>query len=288
MPCRIPLWLVALAILVQASAEADESSEIAGAERRTKVRARVSAATVETQEESTTAVPDTVELPPNWRPGSVIEPPPIPPVHVLQEGTGICESCVHGHGRACRNGCRPSSMMSSHWHQVTKPHLQRSHWGYCDLFCERPFGTLVRAHMNTQVLNGLADQMFLYAYDFFDESEGNAAHLKPRGDYQLEKVAHLLKFNLGPIIIEQTAGNPELDEQRRQHVLEQLERLNVPFVPEQVVIGRAPRPMLSGVEALMIQGNNENLINSRGGSGGTGSSGSSTILAVPVTGGSGR
>ena len=62
-----------------------------------------------------------------------------------------------------------------------KANLQYKYWGYPELFCERPHGSFLRAHLDAQIAAGIAGQMILYRYDFFDIDQPQANALKPAG-----------------------------------------------------------------------------------------------------------
>src|SRR4029453_18853358 len=49
------------------------------------------------------------------------------------------------------------------WQYHNRP-WQESHWGYANLFYERPFGSYLRSAVGAQVQNGLSAQMALYHF----------------------------------------------------------------------------------------------------------------------------
>ncbi|MHB0960826.1 MAG: hypothetical protein ACYC0X_33085 [Pirellulaceae bacterium] len=220
---------------------------------------------------------------------SAYDPPPVPPAELVSHATTASRTQEHSAdsmpmwtestpdaacaqcGGACRNsnhashGCPPSrwnviGRMGYCWKTRTKPCLQASHWGYPEEFCERPFGSYVRANLCAQVANGLQDQLILYRYDFFDESLADGYQLKPRGLYELAKIIALvqekplLRDGFNAICVEET-GNSQLDEARRQYVLQQLALMHFPLPSEQVIIGRPAAPGISGEESLMVYAN---------------------------------
>jgi hypothetical protein len=148
-----------------------------------------------------------------------------------------------------------------YWNTVAKPKLQYSHWGYCDQFCERPFGVAVTGHFQRQVINGLGQQMMLYEYDFLDV---DADELNSRGRYQLEKIAQRYQHGIGPIQIASSEDNPRLDVARRQAVARELHRLGMTVGPDQVFTRRQPRTTINPHETLLILRNREQGVMTRG------------------------
>jgi len=173
-----------------------------------------------------------------------------------------CEACrphyVFPH-RACGGSLffRPDG----HWNTVAKPKLQDSHWGYCDQFCERPFGVAVTGHFQRQIINGLGQQMLLYEYDFQDTT---LETLSLRGRYQLEKIAQRSQQGLGPIVIASAGINEQLDMARRQSVELELRKLGIHVAEGQVVVRRQPRSTVNAYESQLIQRNREQGVQLRG------------------------
>jgi hypothetical protein len=95
--------------------------------------------------------------------------------------------------------------------------------------------------------------------------------LNPRGKEQLAKIAALLPANFFPVLIERTADGPELDEARRQVVLDELLRGPFPVPMERVVLGDPLGKGLRGVEAELIHQNLLLQTQTRGTLGGLGS-----------------
>jgi hypothetical protein len=140
------------------------------------------------------------------------------------------------------------------WITHTKPHLQATHWGYPEYFEERPYGSYVLQAEQMQIFNGLRDQQVLYNYDFVV----GTAELKPRGEYELQKIIRRMQTVPCAIIVQTTDvnnPNPELDEARRQAVLEVLRKSGVPATDDLVVTDRPPVPGLQGSEGIMVYGN---------------------------------
>lgn len=184
-----------------------------------------------------------------------------------------CQECLQGTCQACGDTCyhychrcppaRWNVLGRLHYgyHTRVKPCLQASHWGYPEEFCERPFGAYVRANLCAQIRNGLQDQLILHRYDFVDPSLPDAYQLKPRGRYELAKIVAslqqhpMLQNGFQTIAVEETVDQPQLNEARRQYVLQQLELMQFPLGSEQVVIARAPTLGMSGEEALPVYNN---------------------------------
>jgi len=141
------------------------------------------------------------------------------------------------------------------WLYRAKPHLQATHWGYPEYFHERPFGTLVREHLQRQALNGVTDQLVLYRYDFSDGPGMAAAQLNARGRDQVRKLANMSKETGHPITIERTRDNARMDRARRQAVLRELERQGVAASPEMVVVGTPRAFGMGGDDAIRIYAN---------------------------------
>jgi len=129
------------------------------------------------------------------------------------------------------------------WQNYWKPGLQESHWGYPEEFGERPLGASVYATMRTHVANGEAARMVLMEYDF----ESGGSKLNYRGLQQLGSIAYMLPRNFFPVIIEQSkTGNPELDAQRRQEVLNILAQAPFPVAPERILVAN---PIPAGMDS---------------------------------------
>jgi hypothetical protein len=155
---------------------------------------------------------------------------------------------------------------------------------------ERPFGSLLHAYMQTQVLNGHENQLVLYHYDFHD-SPVEAAWLNPRGFRQLKRLVHLVQQTGLPIVIQQATNDPHLDDLRRQAVIRQLIDLDASLDASMVVVAHVPAAGLVGREESEII--HENLLQqtfNQGapiyGNGGATGTGGSRSLATPF--GTGR
>lgn len=133
-----------------------------------------------------------------------------------------------------------------------KARLQARYWGYPEYFCERRFGSVNNQVAAMMVYNGIGDQMVLYEYDFGIAAD--AASLKERGVYQLEKMVRRMQIVCHPIVIE-PSGDPQLDVERQNQVLAKLAELGVELERELVVVARPGVRGLDGIEALPIYSN---------------------------------
>jgi hypothetical protein len=141
--------------------------------------------------------------------------------------------------------------LSARFHSITQPRLAWSHWGYPEQYIEPPLGATVYAPVEVQIANGQAAQMVLYDYDFYDTGK-DAATLNTRGRRQLAKIALLASRTPHPIIVEYLADRDELNELRRQHVVEELQKLSIEVPEIRVIVGQPPLTVLSGDDALAI------------------------------------
>jgi hypothetical protein len=98
--------------------------------------------------------------------------------------------------------------------------------------------------------------LVLYRYDFQDpQLESDPAHLIPRGQLRLFKMATLLEGCVLPVVIEPT-GDPILDNARRQYVIGELAKaLPEEVAAQRVVVALPAARGLMGVEALDIDRN---------------------------------
>ncbi len=92
--------------------------------------------------------------------------------------------------------------------------------------------------------------MTLYDYDFGTGEQ--CSMLTSRGMYQLRKIASVLPANHFPVVIEEIAGKPALNEARRLQAVESLHAMSCPIQAERVVVGRPEAPGLDGNEAVVI------------------------------------
>jgi hypothetical protein len=120
---------------------------------------------------------------------------------------------------------------------------------------DRPFpvGQVTDAHWETQQTNAEAADFLFYDHEFrYDtKSRVDTAELAPGGKKHLMQVALRLEHVPFPVVIEQSPNNsrPELDQARRQMIIEQLARLGVENVEERVVVANAFPEGYTGMEA---------------------------------------
>jgi hypothetical protein len=141
--------------------------------------------------------------------------------------------------------------------------------GYAEEFNEWPLGQTVYAHARTQVANGLAARMVFYHYDFVD----GTSELNVRGRDKLAMIASVLPTNFYPVVVERTPKEPGLDTSRRSTVVAALARGSFPVAPERVVIGPSIANGMTGVEALLIYGDQLQNLASGGAIGGASTAG---------------
>src|SRR5262245_15045664 len=113
--------------------------------------------------------------------------------------------------------------------------------GYRGPGADRPFplGQVTDSFWETQQTNAEAADFIFYDHEF----KGNTAQLAPGGKKHLEQVPF-------PVVIEESPHNtqPELDQQRRQTLVEQLGRLGLPNAEERVVVANAFPEGYTGIE----------------------------------------
>jgi hypothetical protein len=114
---------------------------------------------------------------------------------------------------------------------------------------DRPFpiGQVTDSFWETQQTNAEAADFIFYDHEF----RGNTAGLSPGAKQHLEQVALRLEHVPFPVVIEQSLHNahPELDEARRQTIVEQLARIGVPSAEERVVVANAFPEGYTGIES---------------------------------------
>jgi hypothetical protein len=147
------------------------------------------------------------------------------------------------------------------WRQRLACGYRDSLWGYPELFCERPFGSIVNAHVQNQVFAGWADQMVLYRYDFVDERGLPGVSLNTRGRDQLAKLTEIQERTGLTLTIERSVGNPGLDQARRRFVLG---TLGLPEDSQMVVVGKPRAFGLSGNEGILLYQNRLDQTQNRG------------------------
>ena len=121
---------------------------------------------------------------------------------------------------------------------------------------DRPFpiGQVTDSFWETQQTNAEAADFIFYDHEF----RGNTRRARPpRAKKHLEQVALRLEHVPFPVVIEESPHNarPELDQARRQTIVEQLGRLGVLNVEERVVVANAfPEGYTAQeAEALLLQ-----------------------------------
>jgi hypothetical protein len=139
------------------------------------------------------------------------------------ESDGDCHQC---------NG--PAPCVCGDKKAQRKAKRQYKYWGYPELFCERPHGSLMRSHLDAQIAAGMAAQMMLYRYDFFDTDQPQAYALKPAGYRSVSRIVDFASVSPTPIMIEST-GDDALDAARRQTVIRAMSQRGFPVDEEQVV-----------------------------------------------------
>jgi hypothetical protein len=131
---------------------------------------------------------------------------------------------------------------------------------------DRPFpiGQVTDSFWETQQTNAEAADFIFFDHEF----RGNTAELSPGAKRHLEQVAMRIEHVPFPIVIEQSVHNarPELDQSRRQQIVEQLARMGVVNAEERVVVANAFPEGLTGIES---EASYYNVISGRFG-GGTG------------------
>ena len=152
-----------------------------------------------------------------------------------------------------------------------KRHCQAKYWGYPEEFYGPPLGAAVNGSQMTQVAKGQAARMALYQYDFLPDSD----QLNTRGKAELCRIAQWLPANNFPVFVESTPGNLELDELRRQTVLNEIGSICFAIPSERVIVGRPNIRGLNAAESLLIDRNRLSLIGRGAAGGGGGTSGTS-------------
>jgi hypothetical protein len=150
-------------------------------------------------------------------------PEPLPAEGYADNGSPYTSACCPG-DRPAESGIR------AWWLYRAKPALQYSHWGYPEEFEEVPFGARVRMAQRAQLCSGWMARLWLYRYDFCDES----AALNPAGRKRLYELAREFPAWMHHALVIETTGIPELDAARREHVTRLLEEAGA---PAHVVIG---------------------------------------------------
>lgn len=113
---------------------------------------------------------------------------------------------------------------------------------------DRPFplGQVTDAHWETMQTNAEAADFIFFDHEFV----GDTAELAPGAKRHLEQVALRLEHAPFPVVIEQSLHDerPQLDQLRRQVIVEQLGRLGVPEAENRVVVASAFAEGFTAVE----------------------------------------
>jgi hypothetical protein len=136
---------------------------------------------------------------------------------------------------------------------------------------DRPFpvGQVSDSFWETQETNAEAADFIFYDHEF----RGNTAELSPGAKKHLMQVALRLEHVPFPVVIEESPGTHspadtafrrELDQARRQTIVEQLARLGVGNIEERVIIANAFPEGYTGIES---EGSYYNVIGSAFGGG---------------------
>lgn len=177
-----------------------------------------------------------------------IQPHPFVSGHSIVPHTARTRFETDGDCGQC--GCQHQVCVCGDKKAQRKAELQYKYWGYPELFCERPHGAYLRSHLDAQIAKGIAGQMILYRYDFYDVGLPQASALKPVGHRTISKIVELATISPTPIMIE-TSGDAGLDAARRATVIQAFNQMSFPIADDQVVtIARDPFGM-SGDEAAM-------------------------------------
>jgi hypothetical protein len=153
--------------------------------------------------------------------------------------------------------------ISGCWTKRIKPRLQESHWGYADLFDERPLGDAVISAMTGQIRHGSAEMLMLYDYDFYAVDAASAARLTPRGRIQLARFVDRMQSTGAPLKIQSAANRSALDTARRQHVVRELAAYGVADAQDRVKLARV-KYKAPATEALQTAQGLQEMIQSRG------------------------
>jgi hypothetical protein len=123
--------------------------------------------------------------------------------------------------------------------------------GYPDTFIEPPLGYYVNNQFAVQVSKANTHRFMLYRSDFLPGTN----LFSPSGASRFNIMAARIPFWTGPITVEWTPDQPALAEQRRQALLETMQRAGQPILADRVVIGPSPYPGAMGTEATNNFGN---------------------------------
>lgn len=102
-------------------------------------------------------------------------------------------------------------------------------------YAPQPFGYCVNAKLSTQIMKGHVEQQVLYHFDFGREEFQQSGQLSDRGRRQLKRLANKMGLTGHPLKVQGT-GNPMVDAQRREAVLEHLAELGMPTSADSVIV----------------------------------------------------
>ncbi len=110
-----------------------------------------------------------------------------------------------------------------------------------------PLGSTIRAHYEVMETNGEAGDFIIYRREFVD----NTAELTPDGKDHVLEIAARMRSAPFPVIIERSENNsdPELDQLRRNLVVQILTDLGNPDADRRTIVGPAYGRPLTGMEA---------------------------------------
>ena len=123
--------------------------------------------------------------------------------------------------------------------------------GYPDTFIEPPLGYYVNEQFAVQVAKANTHRFTLYRSDFLP----GTSLFSPSGASRFNIMSTRIPGWMGPITVEWTPDQPALAEQRRQALLETMQKAGLPLLADRVVIGPSPYPGAMGVEAVNNNGN---------------------------------
>jgi hypothetical protein len=129
--------------------------------------------------------------------------------------------------------------------------LQDKFVGYPDTFVEPPLGFYVNEQFAVQVAKADTHRFTFYRSDFLPGTN----LFSPAGASRFNIMSTRVPGWMGPITVEWVPDQPALAEQRRQAVLEAMQRAGRPLLADRVVIGPSPYPGAMGVDAVNNTGN---------------------------------
>jgi hypothetical protein len=129
--------------------------------------------------------------------------------------------------------------------------LQDKFVGYPDTFIEPPLGFYVNEQLAVQVGKADTHRFTFYRSDFLPGTN----LFSPAGASRFSIMSTRIPSWMGPITVEWVPDQPALAEERRQAVLEAMQRAGRPLLADRVVIGPSPYPGAMGVDAVNNNGN---------------------------------